>query len=102
MSAGEENDDHGTPPPLSAGKIVVLTGATRGLGRSLALRLAELGNTVLACGRSPAAISGPSRTVCPRQPSLAICRVSTPLAKFAEMPSRSASDGRVKARVKPP
>jgi NAD(P)-dependent dehydrogenase (short-subunit alcohol dehydrogenase family) len=39
-----------------SGKIVVLTGATRGLGRALALRLAELGHTVLGCGRSePAA-----------------------------------------------
>jgi NAD(P)-dependent dehydrogenase (short-subunit alcohol dehydrogenase family) len=47
---------HGTPP-LSEGRIVVLTGATRGLGRSLALRLAELGNTVLACGRSPEAVA---------------------------------------------
>jgi NAD(P)-dependent dehydrogenase (short-subunit alcohol dehydrogenase family) len=37
---------------LSAGKTVVVTGATRGLGRALAQRLAEQGNTVLACGRS--------------------------------------------------
>jgi len=39
------------------GKTVVLTGATRGLGRALALRLAELGSTVLACGRSAAAVA---------------------------------------------
>lgn len=61
MRSGEEKDDHGIPPSLneelSAGKIVVLTGATRGLGRSLALRLAELGNTVFACGRSPAGVA---------------------------------------------
>jgi len=37
---------------VSDGRTVVLTGATRGLGRALALRLAELGHTVLGCGRS--------------------------------------------------
>lgn len=44
-------------PAGSSGKTVVLTGATRGLGRALALRLAELGNTVLVCGRSAAAVA---------------------------------------------
>jgi NAD(P)-dependent dehydrogenase (short-subunit alcohol dehydrogenase family) len=33
-------------------KVIVLTGATRGLGRALALRFEELGHTVLGCGRS--------------------------------------------------
>jgi NAD(P)-dependent dehydrogenase (short-subunit alcohol dehydrogenase family) len=33
-------------------RIVVLTGATRGIGRALAHRLAELGHTVIGCGRS--------------------------------------------------
>jgi NAD(P)-dependent dehydrogenase (short-subunit alcohol dehydrogenase family) len=47
----------GTEERSSAGKTVVLTGATRGLGRALALRLAELGQTVLACGRSGDAIA---------------------------------------------
>lgn len=36
-------------------KIIVLTGATRGLGRALTTELARLGHTVLGCGRSPAA-----------------------------------------------
>jgi NAD(P)-dependent dehydrogenase (short-subunit alcohol dehydrogenase family) len=52
---GEPTNPEGEP--ASAGKVVVLTGATRGLGRSLALRLAELGSTVLACGRSSDAIA---------------------------------------------
>jgi len=43
--------------PRSAGKTVVLTGATRGLGRALAERLADLGHTVLACGRSPEGVA---------------------------------------------
>jgi NAD(P)-dependent dehydrogenase (short-subunit alcohol dehydrogenase family) len=42
---------------MSAGKTIVLTGATRGLGRSLARRLAEMGHTVLGCGRSPGAVA---------------------------------------------
>ena len=33
-------------------RIVVLTGATRGIGRAIAHRLAELGHTVIGCGRS--------------------------------------------------
>lgn len=35
-------------------RTVVLTGVTRGLGRALALRLAELGHVVIGCGRSRA------------------------------------------------
>lgn len=35
-------------------RLIVLTGATRGLGRSLAERFIELGHTVLGCGRSAA------------------------------------------------
>jgi len=34
------------------GKLVVLTGVTRGLGRALAERLIALGSTVVGCGRS--------------------------------------------------
>lgn len=33
-------------------RTIVLTGATRGLGRALAAELARLGHTVLGCGRS--------------------------------------------------
>src|SRR5262245_52767479 len=35
------------------GKLVVLTGATRGLGRAMAAKLAALGHTVVGCGRTP-------------------------------------------------
>jgi NAD(P)-dependent dehydrogenase (short-subunit alcohol dehydrogenase family) len=37
---------------MSEGRTVVLTGVTRGIGRALAVRLAELGHTVIGCGRS--------------------------------------------------
>jgi NAD(P)-dependent dehydrogenase (short-subunit alcohol dehydrogenase family) len=44
---------HAPVPP----KIVVLTGATRGLGRAMAAELAGLGHRVLGCGRTAAAIA---------------------------------------------
>ncbi len=37
-------------------KTIVLTGATRGIGRALVRPLTELGHTVVACGRSTAEI----------------------------------------------
>jgi NAD(P)-dependent dehydrogenase (short-subunit alcohol dehydrogenase family) len=39
-----------------SGKLVVITGATRGLGRALVGRFHELGQTVLGCGRTAAQI----------------------------------------------
>lgn len=41
---------------MSKAKIVVITGATRGLGRAMAVQFASLGHTVIGCGRSQAAI----------------------------------------------
>lgn len=40
----------------SEGRTVVLTGVTRGLGRALAVRLAEQGHRLAGCGRSRAKI----------------------------------------------
>jgi NAD(P)-dependent dehydrogenase (short-subunit alcohol dehydrogenase family) len=37
---------------MNGKKIVVITGVTRGLGRAMALEFAQLGHTVLGCGRS--------------------------------------------------
>jgi len=39
-----------------ARRIVVLTGATRGIGHALTNQLIKLGHTVVGCGRSPAEI----------------------------------------------
>jgi NAD(P)-dependent dehydrogenase (short-subunit alcohol dehydrogenase family) len=36
-----------------SGKVIVITGATRGLGRALVPLFAAAGHTVLGCGRSP-------------------------------------------------
>ncbi|NQV24911.1 MAG: SDR family NAD(P)-dependent oxidoreductase [Rhodopirellula sp.] len=56
---------------MSDAKVVVLTGATRGLGRAMAARLIEDGHTVVGCGRSlsgikdlQASFAGPSRFDC--------------------------------------
>jgi NAD(P)-dependent dehydrogenase (short-subunit alcohol dehydrogenase family) len=38
-------------------RVIVLTGATRGLGRALADAFAAAGHTVLGCGRSPEAVA---------------------------------------------
>lgn len=37
---------------MASGKIVVITGATHGLGRAMTEEFARLGHTVLGCGRS--------------------------------------------------
>jgi NAD(P)-dependent dehydrogenase (short-subunit alcohol dehydrogenase family) len=40
-------------PVTPMGKLIVLTGATRGLGRALVAAFAGAGHTVVGCGRSP-------------------------------------------------
>ena len=42
-------------PPL-AGQVAVVTGAGRGIGRAIALKLAELGAHTVLCGRSREAL----------------------------------------------
>lgn len=44
-------------PPKFTKKVVVITGATRGLGRAMAERFMEAGHTVLGCGRGHAEIA---------------------------------------------
>jgi NAD(P)-dependent dehydrogenase (short-subunit alcohol dehydrogenase family) len=41
----------------TAGKVVVITGATRGLGRAMTAEFAARGHTVVGCGRSQAAVA---------------------------------------------
>jgi len=46
-------------------RLVVITGATRGLGRAMAGRFAGLGHTVVGCGRSEEAVARLAREVGP-------------------------------------
>jgi len=46
--------DFSPPAALLAGRIILITGATGGLGRALALECARAGATVILSGRSPA------------------------------------------------
>ena len=41
----------------NSGKVVVITGVTRGLGHAMTFEFARLGHTVLGCGRSEGAIA---------------------------------------------
>ena len=43
-------------PNSLAGRVILITGATSGIGRSLALGLAQLGATTLLLGRDVAAL----------------------------------------------
>src|SRR3954471_10473038 len=45
------NANHSNLNPLS-GKVAVVTGAGRGIGAAIARRLANLGTSVVLCGRS--------------------------------------------------
>jgi NAD(P)-dependent dehydrogenase (short-subunit alcohol dehydrogenase family) len=48
-----------TPPAgLLAGRVILITGASSGLGRALALESARAGATVILCGRSRAKLEG--------------------------------------------
>ncbi len=47
------------------GKVVVITGATRGLGRAMARGIAARGHTVLGCGRSAEGIAGLAKELGP-------------------------------------
>ena len=49
-----------------AGKIILITGVTRGLGRAMLDEFVGLGHTVLGCGRSKDGIEQLRRQVGPR------------------------------------
>lgn len=60
-------------------KIIVLTGATRGLGRALVPKFVMLGHTVIGCGRSAAHVAELARQ-CNKPHDFAVVDVSDDLA----------------------
>lgn len=51
------HDDNTELSTMSGGKIIVITGATRGLGHAMAAEFARLGHTVIGCGRQERQLS---------------------------------------------
>jgi NAD(P)-dependent dehydrogenase (short-subunit alcohol dehydrogenase family) len=51
---------------MADSRVILITGVTRGLGRALAVRFAELGHTIAGCGRSAGPLDELRRALGPR------------------------------------
>lgn len=58
LAVGDMTDDFDSFRPLVEGRIAIVTGATRGIGRALALYYAKLGAAVVVDGRDEAVVGG--------------------------------------------
>jgi NAD(P)-dependent dehydrogenase (short-subunit alcohol dehydrogenase family) len=74
------------PPgrPLT-GKVAVVTGATSGLGRALATRLAEVGVTVVVVGRDPDRISATRAAIISKTGNESVAVARCDLAKLSDV-----------------
>jgi NAD(P)-dependent dehydrogenase (short-subunit alcohol dehydrogenase family) len=82
MGTGVENDRGGAwAAPDLGGRVAVVTGASRGVGRGVALVLCECGATVYATGRAPEAGAAQSITMWTGQ----VKHVPETLAETAEL-----------------
>jgi NAD(P)-dependent dehydrogenase (short-subunit alcohol dehydrogenase family) len=75
-------------------KVIVLTGATRGLGRALVPRFVAAGHTVLGCGRSAASVAELTRSFGPPHDFAAL--------DVRDWPAVKAWSDRLLARYGPP
>jgi NAD(P)-dependent dehydrogenase (short-subunit alcohol dehydrogenase family) len=56
LETGDLKTENRRLKTMSKSRVIVLTGATQGLGRAMAVRLMEAGHVVAGCGRSAVAI----------------------------------------------
>jgi 3-oxoacyl-[acyl-carrier protein] reductase len=68
-----------------AGKVAVVTGASRGIGQAIAARLAEAGARVAICGRNPAALKAAEQSLAARVGAEAVLAVRCDVSLFAEV-----------------
>jgi len=78
-------------------RVAVVTGASRGIGKSIALRLARDGRKVILCARNEAALLEIQQAIVASGGSAAICTfdVSDPLAVQAAMEGIATTHGRL-------
>jgi NAD(P)-dependent dehydrogenase (short-subunit alcohol dehydrogenase family) len=68
-----------------AGRVVLITGATRGIGRATAEALANLGATVIVHGRDPARVAATTREIARKAGTATVERAVADLSSLAEV-----------------
>jgi 3-oxoacyl-[acyl-carrier protein] reductase len=66
------------------GRVAVVTGASRGIGRAIAVRLVNEGARVALCGRDPARLAAAAAEVAELRPGAEVVWVPCDVARFAD------------------